>query len=281
MSNNQPHVVHPTDGIVCSKKGFFIGDPTCVLSDIVIDVIWGNILEDSYGIMYIDEARCFGVGGVQFGNGEYQDEQGNSYSIHDRAFGIVPLELVEKDGLDAGVVVHKPGIAHFHQCDGIFDIMLPEGQLIHLNASEEVMKEKWAQFQSDDNYVIKDKAGTVESNAGFYIGDPRNALSDAVYYGSWGHDLDFAEGVIHIEGGHCFAVAKLLDDEIDKYMDDEFNMYTVRSGHLALIPLELVAKEQLRDGRVCNIPGTAHFHKFCDRVSVILPDGKTITIDTY
>lgn len=119
-------------GKIESEKGFYIGDICYALSDDTYDGVWGGakfadgIYEDP------ETGYSFAVAGTAFGDGTYYDDGGHEYDVDAGNIGLVPLELVEKD-TDGGQVFDVPGEAYFEACDGVFEIELPDGDVIIIN----------------------------------------------------------------------------------------------------------------------------------------------------
>lgn len=78
----------------------------------------------------------------------------------------------------------------------------------------------------------------VESNVGFYIGDPCYVLDDEEYHKNWGDRNGFRDGEIQTDKGVWFVHDTAFGD--GEYHDQYMNDYGVDSGTLAVIPLEVV-----------------------------------------
>lgn len=132
---------------VKSDRGFYIGDICYVLSTRDYHRIWGDRKRFSDGKVDIPGGLSFSVASTNFGDGLYEDEEGNLYPVDAAVIGIVPLELVAKeDGLKFGRVVETPGEAVFEAEDGVFDITLPDNGRIHIDT----------RYMSDSEYIITD-----------------------------------------------------------------------------------------------------------------------------
>ena len=132
---------------VKSDKGFYIGDICYVLSTRDYHRIWGDQKRFSDGKVDIPGGLSFAVAGTNFGDGLYEDEDGNLYPVDAAVIGIVPLELVAKeDGLKFGRVEMVPGEAGFTAEDGVFDVTLPDGERIHIDT----------RYMSEQEYKIPD-----------------------------------------------------------------------------------------------------------------------------
>lgn len=92
----------------------------------------------------------------------------------------------------------------------------------------------------------------IESNIGFYIGDPCYVLGDKEYYGNWGNSHDFDDGLIESDNGTWFVHSTAYGD--GDYRDSNGMSYGVDSGTLAVIPLEVVfacpSKDIMRDNAI-------------------------------
>ena len=78
----------------------------------------------------------------------------------------------------------------------------------------------------------------VESNVGFYIGDPCYVLDDEEYYKNWGDRNGFRDGEIQSDSGVWFVHDTAFGD--GEYHDQYGTEYGVDSGTLAVIPMEVV-----------------------------------------
>ncbi len=76
----------------------------------------------------------------------------------------------------------------------------------------------------------------------FYIGDPCYVLSDDIYYGVWDDKYNFKDGQIYCEDGLAFIVHGTAWGD-GEYDGTNGKSYGVDSGTLAVIPIELVSKE--------------------------------------
>ena len=132
---------------VKSGRGFYIGDICYVLSTRDYHRIWGDQKHFSDGKVDIPGGLSFAVAGTNFGDGLYEDEDGNLYPVDAAVIGIVPLELVAKDdGLRFGRVERVSGEAGFTAEDGVFDVSLPDGERIHIDT----------RYMSDSEYTVTD-----------------------------------------------------------------------------------------------------------------------------
>ena len=89
----EPHsVVSERMGFVRSRTGFFIGDPSYVLSKHIYYDIWCDELHFAEGLIHLRGGTCFGVGRTAHGDGLYLDNKRNFYAVSSGMFGIIPLE---------------------------------------------------------------------------------------------------------------------------------------------------------------------------------------------
>lgn len=130
-----------------SKRGFYIGDVCYVLADDIYHDVWGaNGYRDG-----VVEARGFkfAVSGTAFGDGTYYDREGYEYGVDAGVIGLVPLELVEKDGADGGRVILGGGEATFEAEDGVFFVSLPNGDNVVIDTKND-------EDEDDDDYFEDD-----------------------------------------------------------------------------------------------------------------------------
>lgn len=113
-----------------SEKGFYIGDPSYVLSDKNYNEIWGDKYDYADGIIRIDD-YSFIVKGTYFGDGVYKDEEGYSYPVDSGTIAIVSLELCDQD-TKLGRVIKEEGEAILNEEDGIFNIKI-NGKVITID----------------------------------------------------------------------------------------------------------------------------------------------------
>jgi hypothetical protein len=123
-------------GEIKSDKGFYIGDICYALGREKYDELWGDqhgyddgVIEDSE-----DTGLKFAVSGTRYGDGEYPGSDGCIYGVDAGVIGLVPLELVEREGAEClGRIVRRPGIATFAAEDGDFTIKLPDGEVVFID----------------------------------------------------------------------------------------------------------------------------------------------------
>lgn len=92
--------------------------------------------------------------------------------------------------------------------------------------------------------------GKIESNIGFYIGDPCYVLDDNEYYGNWEKKYNFDDGEIKTDCGTWFVHSTAYGD--GEYYDNNGASYGVDSGTLAVIPLEVVFAHPSEDIQTCG-----------------------------
>lgn len=121
----------------------------------------------------------------------------------------------------------------------------------------------------------------IESDKGFYIGDPCYVLSENVYSNIWGDRYCFKDGKItDPTSGFSFAAEGTAYGD-GSYFDEDNNEYSVDSGTLALIPLELVEKHKnLYLGRTIEEQGEASMDVTQGKFRFDMPSGLIIEIDT-
>ena len=90
----------------------------------------------------------------------------------------------------------------------------------------------------------------IESNIGFYIGDPCYVLGDKEYHGNWGNAHGFDDGLIESDNGTWFVHSTAYGD--GEYYDNDGTSYGVDSGTLAVIPLEVVFAHPSKDIQTCG-----------------------------
>lgn len=124
-------------GIVYSSKGFYIGDICYALSDAIYRGFWGDEMGFEDGVHTVPGIGLrFAVAGTAYGDGEYEDEEGNVYGVDAGVIGLVPVELVEKDVDGLGKVFVVPGEASFEAEGGHFSITLPDGKQVNIDTED-------------------------------------------------------------------------------------------------------------------------------------------------
>lgn len=120
-------------GTVRSDTGFYIGDICYVLSEAIYDGFWYEKKRYADGVFEVPDTQySFAVGSTAYGDGTYFDNYGNEYPVDAGVIGLVPLELVGKDGLKNGTVIETTGTAKFEAEDGLFNITMPDGDVISI-----------------------------------------------------------------------------------------------------------------------------------------------------
>lgn len=117
----------------------------------------------------------------------------------------------------------------------------------------------------------------IFSKQGFVISDPCYVLSEDVYLNFWGKKKIFADGIFEVNG-FSFAVGSTAHGDGVHY-DNACHKYSVDSGAIGLIPLELVSKKEGL-GAIFELPGEAEFHCEDGVFDIFLPDGHQVHIDT-
>lgn len=120
-----------------SNKGFYVGDICYVLNDDLYHNVWGASGYDD-GVFSDPKSRLqVAVAGTAYGDGEYYDQFGRQYGVDAGVIGIVPCELVKSEYTNGGQIFEGAGQAVFEAEDGIFNIMLPNGEELHINTCED------------------------------------------------------------------------------------------------------------------------------------------------
>ena len=163
-------------GTVSSKKGFYLGDSCYVLSDKIYYDFWGDQKDFADGVFKFKEFH-FAVGATKYGDGCYEDDDGNNYPVDSGTIALIPLELVgNKDRLELGNVFDIPGEAEFAYEDGVFDIVFPDGYEIHIDTNnvnnadnvnnvnnvEDDAEENISEDDSKDNTAVCNEDGWEE-----------------------------------------------------------------------------------------------------------------------
>ena len=130
----EPHsVVSEHMGFVRSRMGFFIGDPSYVLSKHIYYDIWCDELHFAEGLIHLRGGTCFGVGRTANGDGLYLDDRRNFYAVGSGMLSIIPLEHAADKRYHYGLIVQKSGTAWFSHDKGIFDFYLPSHSHLHID----------------------------------------------------------------------------------------------------------------------------------------------------
>ncbi len=122
-----------------SKKGFYIGDLCYVLADDDYYGDWSNDFEDFEGEHEIRGNR-FAVAATMYGDGEYSDNEGQTYGVDAGNIAIVPLELCktqdEEKLLKLGNVV-KVNKIEMEADNGVITIDFGNDRTIVIDTTEE------------------------------------------------------------------------------------------------------------------------------------------------
>ena len=130
----EPHsVVSEHMGFVRSRTGFFIGDPSHVLSKHIYYDIWCDELHFAEGLIHLRGGTCFGVGRTANGDGLYLDDRRNFYAVGSGMLSIIPLEHAADKRYHYGLIVQESGTAWFSHDKGIFDFYLPSHSHLHID----------------------------------------------------------------------------------------------------------------------------------------------------
>ena len=127
--------------------------------------------------------------------------------------------------------------------------------------------------------AIKAVKGKIYSKLGFVVTDVCYVLREDYYTNFWGKKHNYADGIFEINGFRFAVGSTAYGDGV--YFDNESHKYPVDAGNIALVPLELVGKEDgLSFGTVFGIPGEAEFTCENGIFDIALPNGHKIHIDT-
>ena len=130
----EPHsVVSEHMGFVRSRMGFFIGDPSYVLSKHIYYDILCDELHFAEGLIHLRGGTCFGVGRTANGDGLYLDDRRNFYAVGSGMLSIIPLEHAADKRYHYGLIVQESGTAWFSHDKGIFDFYLPSHSHLHID----------------------------------------------------------------------------------------------------------------------------------------------------
>ena len=121
---------------VVSNKGFYVGDICYVLNDDLYHGVWGAAGYENGVFTDTASGLKFAVAGTLYGDGEYQDQQGRRYGVDAGVIGIVPIELVAPKYYRGGHIFECAGEAMFEAEDGVFNIILPDGQGIFIDTGD-------------------------------------------------------------------------------------------------------------------------------------------------
>lgn len=128
---NRPKTIGAT---IKSSKGFYIGDICYVLSDDVYNGVWGKIGQYQDGEYATDDGYKFAMASTAYGDGCYDDDNDNVYSVDAGVIGIVPFELVANwDKAQWGAVFEGGGEATMVARDSEFEFTLPNGRKIKID----------------------------------------------------------------------------------------------------------------------------------------------------
>lgn len=93
--------------------------------------------------------------------------------------------------------------------------------------------------------------GVIESEDGFYIGDPRYVLNDKVYDVEWGKNNKFRDGEIQTSMGTFIVHATMYGGGEYRVIGTRGGYVSVDSGTIAVIPMGMVEdKDGLDNGVV-------------------------------
>ncbi|MBR6902183.1 MAG: hypothetical protein IKN30_09035 [Synergistaceae bacterium] len=127
--------------------------------------------------------------------------------------------------------------------------------------------------------AVKAVKGKIYSKLGFVVTDVCYVLREDYYTNFWGKKHNYADGIFEINGFRFAVGSTAYGDGV--YFDNEAHKYPVDAGNIALVPLELVGKEDgLSFRTVFGIPGEAEFTCENGVFDIALPNGHKLHIDT-
>ena len=224
-------------GTVSSKKGFVMADPCYVLNDKIYFDFWGDQKDFADGVFKFKNLY-FAVGSTKFGDGYYEDEDGNGYPVDSGTIALIPLELVGKiDRLELGNVFEIPGEAEFVYEDGVFDVTLPDGYGIYIDTNSvnsvnngDTDTEGNAEDDFDDDTEDKSENDSDACDENEDEDDAENGLKDYCEDCDEDCDEDCAYCEYYDECEHRSFLEAYVDDEIDGYYhndswDDDYDDY--------------------------------------------------------
>lgn len=103
--------------------------------------------------------------------------------------------------------------------------------------------EEYKVMDESKELLLENDNNTINSEKGFFIGDPCYVLSDE-RYDIWGNEYGYTDGRIKIEDYFMLVHGTAWGD--GEYFDEQGYSYGVDSGTIAVIPLELV-KQDIED----------------------------------
>ena len=193
MSRKGKQIKRITAGVVSSKKGFVISDPSYVLSKRIYTDFWIEQKNGAYGI-FDYEGSSFAVARTAYGDGVYYDNHVHKYPVDAGVIALIPLELVSDEnchengielgefvinelGLILGTVFNIPGEAEFKWEDGVFDITFSDGYHVHINTKCD--EDEDSEDDTDDS-DYSDCSDVNEEDEDYceYIGDYDDEYSD-------------------------------------------------------------------------------------------------------
>jgi len=113
---------------IVPKGTYYVGDLCYALEDDIYHGVFGD--KGYVNGLYRNEEDFFLVSGTAFGDGEYVDTEGRSYSVDAGILGICPIALAKK-GTDGGHVVEFDGATECYFRAGMFSFT-PVGEAIAL-----------------------------------------------------------------------------------------------------------------------------------------------------
>lgn len=158
-----------------------------------------------------------------------------------------------------------------------------------MNTPEMIMKLKnddkdfFKLLEESKERLVEVVDDVIQSNTGFYIGDPCYVLPDEIYDEIWGEEYNFIDGKITVNEFSFLVHGTAYGD--GEYFDNIGTSYGVDSGTLSVIPFELIKKPEIMPsegdyeyGRF--VAGTSASLDYNDGIFTFKVNDKEIVIDT-
>lgn len=151
-------------GIIESKKGFYIGDLCYGASDDTYQVYDQNGFDDG---IYEDPKTGlkFAVASTAYGDGEFEDEHGNKYGVDAGNLSIIPYEIADQSNRSLGSMHYfeGEGKASFVFEDGEFSIILPKGTCVNIDTNfNEWDEDDWKEDDWEEDDYLDDEDEEVD-----------------------------------------------------------------------------------------------------------------------
>lgn len=180
-------------GKIKSNK-FYVGDICYVLNEDLYQNIWGGKYDFKDGVIDFGANQVL-VHGTRYGDGCYEDNQGNTYSVDAGVIGVVPEELIdwdkiEKDYGSKSKIYELGNIVTAQEAELIYDV-----GTFYINITNNGY---------EDTYIIR--TGASEDTS--YYTDQLDEIRDAV--------MTFAQECKAIGYDYQAQQLDLILDSIDK-----------------------------------------------------------------